>query len=103
MEVIRDQNGEPIRTSHNLRGIREYVSHNLIRVLAIDLIGKGEGKLMILFEGGASYETNFCDFDVLRDFVRRWRNVYGSPLLVNSSDCGIINYQNVMLQRGCQR
>jgi hypothetical protein len=82
MEYIRDADGHIIKRSNNLRGIREYVGHNIIRVLSIDRIGQWEGKLCILFENGASYETNFACFDVLKGFVQRWRNVAGCPLLV---------------------
>jgi hypothetical protein len=107
MHVIRDRDGNPIKTSRNLRGIREYVGKNLIRVLSVDPIKcqtlasvndtTGEGKLCILFDNGASYETTFASYSVLKSFVRRWRNVYGSPLCVNGKDCGTVSSNNPAL------
>lgn len=96
-EVIRDVDGNIVKQSHNLRGIREYVSTHLISTLSIERIAHGEGKLCILFDDGESYETNFADFAVLRDFVRRWRNVYGAPLLVDGVNAGKVDYRNSQL------
>jgi hypothetical protein len=97
MLVIRDRDGSAVRQSRNLRGIRTYVGKNLVKVLAIDRLANGEGKLLILFDNGHSFETNFADYTVLRDFVRRWRNVYGAPLRVNGKDAGIIKALNINL------
>lgn len=100
MEVIRDKSGRIIQRSRNLRGIHEYVGKNLIKVLSISETGVAgylSGKLCILFDNGASYETNFADFNVLQDCVRRWRNVYGAPLMVNGKDCGKVEYNNPAL------
>ena len=96
--IIRDSEGKAINTSRNLRGIRRYVGQNLIKVLSIDAIAKGEGKLMILFDNKASFETNFASFNVLRDQVRQWRNVYGAPLRVNGVDCGKVSKDNAALK-----
>jgi hypothetical protein len=84
--VISDRDGTIIQRSRNLAGIRRYVGQRgtpAIKRLAVDRIGDWEGKLSILFENGASYETNFGSFKVLASFVYRWRNVRGSPLLIN--------------------
>ena len=96
--IIRNKVGNPISRSRNLRGIRSYVGKHIIKVLAIDAISKSEGKLMILFENGNSFETNFADFKVLKESVRNWRNTYGAPLRVNGVDCGNINSNNEALQ-----
>lgn len=97
MEVIRDKYGNPIKTSRNLRGIREYVSDHIIKFLAIHRIARGRGKLEILFEDKSSYETNFESYIVLKDFVRKWRNVYGSPLIVNGEEAGEVGFYNLDL------
>ena len=95
---IRDRDGNVIGRSRNLRGIRRYVSSHLVKALAVDRVGNGEGKLLILFDDGSSYETNFASFSVLLGFVRRWRNVYGAPLRVNGQDAGTVSAQNMLLQ-----
>jgi hypothetical protein len=95
--VIRDRDGNVIQRSRNLRGIREYVGKNIIKTVAVDRVGQGEGQLSILFENGSSFQTNFASFSVLCWFVRGWRNAYGAPLLVNGEECGTVRYNNVAL------
>lgn len=99
MEVIRDCEGNVISQSKNLAGIRRYVGKHTIKWLAIDTIGKNglEGKLMILFGDGSSFETNFASYTVLKIWIRNWRNVYGAPLLVNGRPKGIVEYYNPSL------
>jgi hypothetical protein len=104
--VIRDTHGNIIQRSRNLAGIRRYVSKNPIKLLAIfgeDKASKNPdlypGKLLILFADGASYEVNFASFYVLKGFVRRWRNVYGADLRVNSDLCGKVSSSNPALQQ----
>ncbi len=95
--IIRDQNGNKISESKNLAGIRRYVATNTIKILAIDSIDSCAGKLVILFDNKASFECNFASFNVLRNFVRNWRNVYDSPLLVQGNDAGKVSYDNTWL------
>lgn len=100
MESIRDCEGNIIRRSRNLAGIRRFVGGRhapIIRRMAIDRLADGEGKLSIIFEGGASFKTSFACYTVLKDFVRRWRNVHGAPILVNGVDAGIASSTNPAL------
>ena len=99
MEVIRDRDGNVISRSRNMRGIRRYVSDRIIKRVAIGEIGNREGKLMILFEDGSSYETNFASWGVLRQTVRQWRNLYGAPLqYCDTHDAGTVHYYNMYLE-----
>lgn len=95
--VIRNRAGNVISSSRNLRGIRAYVSKNIITVLDISKIGDWEGKLSILFDNDNSFETNFASYDVLKNFVRNWRNTYGAPLTVNGEANGKVSYKNPAL------
>jgi hypothetical protein len=103
MNVIRDRDGNIIQRSKNLAGIRRYVAgkHGFrpqIKVLSIDRIDRwSEGKLCILFANGASYETNFASFGVLKSWVRNWRRVYGAPLLMNGQKQGKVSGDNPAL------
>jgi hypothetical protein len=81
-----------------LSGIREYVGKNLIKTLAIDDLKEHGGKLSILFENGASFETNFASYQVLKNFVYHWRNVHGSTLVLNGVVCGIVCRDNPFLK-----
>ena len=97
MQVIRDRDGNVICKSRNLGGIRRYVGGHtspLIKMLDVSEIRHEEGKLCILFENGSSFETNFASYSVLKGFVNRWRNVYGSPLTVNGQPAGVISRHN---------
>jgi hypothetical protein len=97
MLVVRDRDGKVISKSRNLAGIRRYVGEPVrpsIKVIDVSQIGDGEGKLCILFENGCSFETNFASYPVLKDFVKRWRNVYGSPLSVNGQPAGVVSSHN---------
>ncbi len=105
MQVIRDRDGNVIQRSRNLAGIRRYVRggltstpFNLIKLLAIETLGTtGQGSLLILFEDGTTFQTDFACCDVLREFVRRWRNVYGAPLLVHGRESGTVSRDNPAL------
>jgi hypothetical protein len=104
MNVIRDRDGNIIQRSKNLAGIRRYVAgkHGLgpqIKVLSIDHLLRGHvtGKLCILFKNGASYETNFASYGVLKSWVRNWRAAYGAPLLVNGEKQGKVSGDNPAL------
>ena len=113
MEQILDKNGKVIRTSQNLRGILTYVSElrrewdcftprfggNPIKVLSIDAIADGKGKLMILFKGGVNYETNFASFAVLKEFVRTRLHFQGARLLVNGTASGVVARNNPALKK----
>lgn len=107
MNVIRNADGEVIRQSRNLRGIREYMGHNRVKVMSIDpmrqptlasLTDTSGGKLCILFVDGSSFEANFASYTVLRDWVRRRRNAYGSTLRVAGEDAGTVSYRNPHLR-----
>jgi hypothetical protein len=97
MEVIRNADGAIIQRSSNLAGIRRYSGRHLIKTLAIDRDGEWGGKLSILFDDKSSFETQFASFDVLREFVRRWRNVHGAPLVVNGEACEVVSYDHPQL------
>src|SRR5574343_1150124 len=83
MMYIRDNEGNIIHKSKNLQGIRKYVSKNIIKIVCIDRLKYGYGKLMILFENKNSFECTFIDFTVLIYTIMKWKNLYGSKLTSN--------------------
>lgn len=95
METIRDKNGDIIQQSRNLAGIRRYVGKNLIKTLDVCLLdGEGTGQLSILFDNACSFQTNFASYQILCNFVRNWRNVYGAPLSINGVASGKVCKSN---------
>jgi len=97
MLVIRKPDGTILSQSANLRGIRREVGRNIVKVVAIDKIGAGEGKLAILFDNGNSFETNFASYGMLCWSVRLWRNLYGAPLIVCGTPSGLVSSRNPTL------
>lgn len=91
-ENIRNRHGEVIRSSKNLRGVRSFLSETRspIKILALDDLEERGAKLSILWENGDNYETNFASFQVLVEFVQRWRNARGAPLMVNGEMKGTV-------------
>ena len=98
MKII-SKDGKVIQSSRNLAGIRRYVAHNVIRTLHIchEESNEWEASLNILFDNGAIFQTKFGSFTVLCGFVRRWRNVYGAPLVIDAVNQGEVSYNNPAL------
>ncbi len=95
MEIIYDKFHKPISKSQNLRGIRSYVSKNLVKEIRISKAARNfSGTLFVSFEDGAYYKTHFASFEILKNFIKQWRNVYGVQLYVNRRGAGKISYQN---------
>jgi hypothetical protein len=78
---VISSDGRVLNTSRNLAGIRKYVSKDPIT--HITLVHRGsEGTLQLKLYSGATYEAPFASFEVMRDFVDRWRNARGVPVEV---------------------
>ncbi len=101
--------GEVVGTSRNLAGIRRLVGRKPVARIEIgskDFMVHGrkpttryyEGVLYVIFDDGTKYATDFADYTVLKDWVRRWRNVYGSPLVVEGVPSGEIYANNPALR-----
>lgn len=98
MIEIRNSKGDVISYSRNYRGLRVCVGRDLVKTVAIDEIGKGEGKLMILFDNGNSCEDNWGCYQHLKHVLGRWRNLRGVPLIVNGVSSGTVSPDNPELQ-----
>lgn len=97
--VIIDKNGKIIRSSKNLRGIRDYISeayktHSDYPV-KIDASHFEDGALLsILFNSGISCHTEFASFEVLTGFtLKNWRNLYGTRISVDGVNKGGLTYK----------
>jgi hypothetical protein len=95
---IRDRRGNIISSSRNLRGIREAVSHRSVVDVSIQRLLGGRGELVIVFRNEDFFETKFEDFEVLKDAIKRWRNLYGAPLNVQGRPKGEVEFHNPALQ-----
>lgn len=100
--IYRD--GVIVSRSRNLRGIRQYAGKHLIKELHINPKMDGRlnpnhnrGRLYLIFENGATFQTDFASYGVLKTFIRLWRNVYGATLWMNGRDVGKIAWDNCNL------
>lgn len=98
MEYIYNQNGEVIRKSSNLRGIREHCSKNIAEVVEIASGYTGIGTLFIRFKNGDVYWTVFSSYDILTYTLSNWRNLYGTPLKVNGELAGVVGRDSICLR-----
>ena len=104
MYIIRDKDGNKIKQSSSLVGIRRYTGgkwrpKNLtIRVISVSSLLSGEAKLLILYSNDASFETNFPSLGVLKNWLRSWRGAYNTPLLIDGQEQGKVSYKNPALQ-----
>jgi len=96
--VIRDKDGQVISKSKNLSGIRQYSLQHAAKVVSINKLSEfPDGKLCILFHNSSSFEVVFGSFQILKNFVHRWRAIYGAKLLVNGIERGFIDSDNKYL------
>jgi hypothetical protein len=95
-QIFKD--GHAIQRSSNLRGIRQYVGQNLVDHVEIKQRDTHLGMLYIVFDNGATFETLFASFTVLKTTVANWRNLYGAPLKINGTERGRVSYSNAALR-----
>jgi hypothetical protein len=114
--IIRDHNGNQVRSSRNLRGIVEHMRRRLVKVVGLSQIlppdirerfpkTDGRGKLMILWEDGTSVETEFMSFGCLCEWVRARSWLRGSPLVIDGVDGrheGKLDKGNEVLRSHCR-
>jgi len=86
MPQILDKAGNVVQSSRNLAGIRRYVGKHIISALHLVQFEDKSGLLRIEFENGNVFHEPFSSYEVLKGFVRRWRNVYGAPLWTQGQD-----------------
>jgi hypothetical protein len=98
METIYNKDGKAIKTSRNLRGIREHINKNIVTVVEISYIDGGKGKFKVLFDNGDNYETVWASFAYLRYSLRTWRGLYSALLTINGNKSGVVAYNNPELR-----
>ena len=87
-------NDGPVSQSKNLAGVRRYAGENAAVTVFLNRTENFAGMLRIVFENGATFETLFVSYEVLKGFVRRWRNVYGADLQIDNEVRGQVEYGN---------
>ena len=86
-------NGKLYQTS-NLATLRKKVGKQLVQQVSIARTGNGEGLMSVFFTNGDQTGNRWASFEVLKNSLRNWRNLYGAPLEVEGADRGKISYTN---------
>lgn len=94
MIEIKDKNNKVVSRSKNLRGIRAYAAQKS-PVLHVYLYANAEGgTLQVVFYDGADVIAHFASFQVLQDWVRRWKAAHGALLSVNGKPERTVSNRN---------
>lgn len=91
-------NGKLVKSSRNLRGVRDYARFNSIDTIEINSLPNG-AELLIEFDNRARYITVFADFSVLKDWIRKWKSAEGAKLQVNGKAVGTVGKTNSFLAK----
>lgn len=94
---IKDTDGNVISDCQNLRSLFRRAGKVLVEVVGIDRRDDGSGKLYVRFDDWSTCVCDWASFSVLREHVRRWRNVHGATLLVNGGNVGTVRPTNPAL------
>jgi len=81
--VIYGAGGHVVRRSRNLAGLREHCGKYVAQEVAVTKHADGTALLFVLFANGDWCETTFASYSVLKYVLRKWRNLYGTPLRIN--------------------
>lgn len=97
MISIFDRHGDLVSTSRNLRGIRQAVGKNRVDYVLLKKRPNHEGSLYIAFLNGNRCLIGFASYDVLKQTIRNWRNLYGVDLYADREYQGKVEYGNPAL------
>jgi hypothetical protein len=81
--IVKD--GKVIRTSQNLRGMRDYARVSPVTHVSTqrDIDNNERGVLTVIYDDGAMCQASFASFHIMIDFVRNrrtWRGAHFSHL-----------------------
>jgi hypothetical protein len=103
MIYVKAPNGKILNRSRNLAGIRRYVSKDPITTIELHHRPDSKGVLKLTLYSGATFETDFQSYQVMKDFVTRWRNAHGVPVKVFDSFGKEIGYSHEKVKIGTEK
>tara|TARA_R110000868_G_scaffold82690_2_gene233395 strand:- start:2561 stop:2857 length:297 start_codon:yes stop_codon:yes gene_type:complete len=68
-----EKNGQIVRKSKNLRGMRDYARVSPVKRVELTPQGKVNGRLRVIYDDGAVTSAHFASFHIMVDFVRNRR------------------------------
>ncbi|CAB5144595.1 hypothetical protein UFOVP147_21 [uncultured Caudovirales phage] len=91
-----EKNGQIIRTSRNLRGLRDYARVSPVARVELTPQGVCNGRLRVLYRDGASTSANFASFHIMVDFVRNRRSWRGAEIVNYGEDVGYLTKPGII-------
>ena len=99
MSTIQHPAGGRIRTSRNLRGLRDYATQIAPVVCVItrrDSTCPARGELTVIYADGAIGRESFASHPIMIDFVRNRRTWRGAELRYLDGDMGYLSYPGIL-------
>ncbi len=100
--VITDtKTGDIVSRSSNMTGVRQFAGKHRateVRIRPVTDLDHVGGRLNIVFDRRYVFEVEYGSWDVLRQSVANWRNIYGAKLYVSDIHAGWVNRTNPNLQ-----
>lgn len=95
-DIIKD--GKTIRTSKNLRGMRDYarVSPVVSVVTRKDPSNEKRGILEVTYKDGATSRASFASHPIMIDFVRERRSWRSARIVHESGDMGYLTKPGII-------
>ena len=82
------KNGVIIRTSKNLRGMRDYARLSPAARVECTPQGKVNGALRVLYADGAESKAHFASYHIMIDFVRNRRSWRSAEIVIYGDNMG---------------
>lgn len=96
MTISIEKNGQIIRTSRNLRGMRDYARVSPVSHIELTPFGICNGRLRVIYRDGAECKANFASFHIMVDFVRNRRSWRGAEIVNYGEDVGYLTRPGII-------
>ena len=84
------KNGQVIRRSKNLRGMRDYARVSPVKRVGLLPDGDTRGQLWVCYADGADCKADFASYHIMVDFVRNRRSWRGAEIFHYGGDVGYL-------------
>lgn len=95
--------GQIIRTSRNLRGMRDYARVSpVVRIESCDIGAmqkngtRANGTMRVFYADGAESRANFYSYEIMIDFIRNRRSWKGAKHVMQGPDMGYLTKPGII-------
>lgn len=92
------KNGQIIRTSKNLRGMRDYARVSpVVRIESSPVLGHDvRGTFRVIYADGAESRANFASYNIMIDFIRNRRTWRSAKHVMQGPDMGYLTKPGII-------